>query len=278
MELLGHRIGVCSWSLRTVTIRELVAVVKAIGLADVQLALAPLVKLSPADRKAAFDELRDAGVGILSGMVGFPGEDYSTIDTIHRTGGYVPTATYAERRELTRQAAELAAAANIRLVTTHVGFIPAPTEAGYGEAMARIRQIADDLRAFGITLGLETGQEPADRLLLFLKSLGAGNVVVNFDPANMLLYGAGDPIAAVQLLGPHLGQVHLKDAVPSTRPGVEWGEEVPFGTGQVDAPRFLAALRKTGYRGPLVFEREAGPDRIADLRSGIEALRKALGQ
>ncbi|MFN4242797.1 MAG: sugar phosphate isomerase/epimerase family protein [Tepidisphaerales bacterium] len=277
MELLGHRIGVCSWSLRTVTVRELVAVVKAIGLSDVQLALAPLVPLSPADRKAVLDELRDAGIGILSGMISFPGEDYTTIDTIHRTGGYVPSATFAERRELTRRAAELAASANIRLVTTHVGFIPAPTDAGYGESMARIRQIADDLRGFGLTLGLETGQEPADRLLLFLRSLGAGNVVINFDPANMLLYGAGDPIAAVGLLGRHIGQVHLKDAVASARPGVEWGEEVPFGSGQVDAPRFLSALRATGYKGALVFEREAGADRVADLRAGIDALKRALG-
>lgn len=276
MELSGHRIGVCSWSLRTVTLRELVAVVKAIGLSDVQLALSGLVGLDAAARKAELAVLRDAGVGILSGMIGFAGEDYSSIDTIHRTGGYVPAATFAERREVSRRAAEAAAEAGIKLVTTHVGFIPAPTEAGYGEAMARIRQVADDFHAVGVTLGLETGQEPADRLLMFLRSLGASNVVVNFDPANMILYGAGDPITAVQLLGKHIGQVHLKDATASARPGLDWGEEVPFGSGQVDAPRFLKALKGIGYTGPLVFEREAGPDRVADLRAGIEALKRAM--
>jgi sugar phosphate isomerase/epimerase len=276
MILSGHTIGVCSWSLRSVTMRELVAVVKAIGLSDIQLALGGMVGQSPEARKADFDTLRSAGIGITAGMIGFAGEDYSTIARIHDTGGYVPASTYAERREASRRAAEIAAENGISLVSTHVGFIPAPTDAGYGEAMARIRQVADDFAALGIKLGLETGQEPADRLLMFLNSLGARNVVVNFDPANMILYGAGDPIEAVRLLGKHIGQVHLKDATSSNNPGVEWGEEVPFGTGQVDLRRFLGALRDVGYKGPLVFEREAGDDRVADLRSGIAALQRAF--
>src|SRR5438552_2926803 len=82
--------------------------------------------------------------------------------------------------------------------------------------------------------GMAAGQEPAEELLEFLHELNAPNVHINFDPANMILYGAGDPIAAVRLLGKHIRHVHVKDATASTRPGVEWGEEVPFGTGQVN--------------------------------------------
>jgi len=276
MLLSGHIIGVCSWSLRSVTMRELVAVVKAIGLSDVQLALGGMVGLSPEARRAEFAALRNAGIGITAGMVGFAGEDYATIARIHDTGGYVPPSTYNDRRELSKRAADIAAENNISLVSTHVGFIPAPEHADYADALSRIGRVADDFAASGVRLGLETGQEPAAQLLQFLTTLGAKNVVVNFDPANMILYGAGDPVQAVTLLGKHIGQVHLKDATASNKPGVEWGEEVPFGTGQVDARRFLAALTATGYTGPLIFEREAGDDRVADLHSGIESLKRAL--
>jgi sugar phosphate isomerase/epimerase len=124
---------------------------------------------------------------------------------------------------------------------------------------------------------METGQEPAGELLEFLRDLGAANVFINFDPANMILYGAGDPIEAVQTLGKHIRHVHIKDGTASARPGREWGEEVPFGTGQVGPEQFLAALKRIGYRGPLVIEREAGDQRAADVRTAIETLRRVAG-
>ena len=86
---------------------------------------------------------------------------------------------------------------------------------------------------------------------------------------------AGEPIAAIKVLGKFIRHVHVKDATASSKPGVDWGEEVPFGTGQVGPQRFLAALHGIGYRGPLVIEREAGNQRMADVRAAIEALQSA---
>ena len=100
---------------------------------------------------------------------------------------------------------------------------------------------------------------------------------VNFDPANMILYGAGDPIEAVQTLGRHVRHVHIKDGTASAKPGREWGEEVPFGTGEVGPERFLGALQRIGYRGPLVIEREAGDQRAADVKTAVETLRRVAG-
>jgi sugar phosphate isomerase/epimerase len=97
---------------------------------------------------------------------------------------------------------------------------------------------------------------------------------VNFDPANMLMYGSGDPIEAIATLSRHIRHVHIKDATASTKPGIEWGRETPIGTGEVIFEELLPSLNKINYTGPLVIEREAGDEPIADIRSAIEFLQK----
>ena len=89
---------------------------------------------------------------------------------------------------------------------------------------------------------------------------------VNFDPANMILYGKGDPVQAVTELLPYVKQVHVKDALPTKEPGT-WGNEVAVGTGAVDWTAFLAVLERGGFRGDFCIEREAGDQRIEDIRT-----------
>jgi sugar phosphate isomerase/epimerase len=129
-----------------------------------------------------------------------------------------------------------------------------------------LREAAEIFRAAGISLGFETGQETAVDLLLVLSGLNCSNVGVNFDPANMLLYDKGDPITALRALGPWLRQVHIKDARRTKVPGT-WGEEVPAGSGEVDWPAFFKTLQEVGFAGDLVVEREAGDQRVADIRA-----------
>ena len=91
----------------------------------------------------------------------------------------------------------------------------------------------------------------------------------------MILYGAGEPIEAIGILGRHIGHVHVKDATMSNSPGIGWGTEVPFGAGQVPAKEFLRALVDAGYTGPLAIEREAGENRMEDIAFAIQTLKKA---
>ena len=140
--------------------------------------------------------------------------------------------------------------------------------------LSRITELAQAFFELGVDLLMETGQEPAVELLHFLNDLKVPNVFINFDPANMILYGAGDPIDAIKILGAHIRHVHVKDATPSSKPGVEWGAEVPFGTGLVGAKRFIRALKDAGYSGPLAIEREAGNSRLGDIHLAIETLKK----
>jgi sugar phosphate isomerase/epimerase len=275
MKTNGHDIAVCSWSLKPADMGDLVTKVKALGLEHIQLALGDLVMLDDKRKHHELGQLRTSGIKLTGGMMSFPGEDYGTIALIRKTGGFVPDDTWAIRRQLMTQAAALAEELGIDRIGVHVGFVPPSSDPHYNAILARVCEVAEPLSSRGIQLLMETGQEPASELLQFLNDLKCRNVEINFDPANMILYGAGDPIEAIHTLGRHIQHVHVKDATLSARPGEEWGEEVPFGTGQVPVRRFLDALKDAGYTGPLAIEREAGADRMADVRTAIETLRSA---
>lgn len=277
MNIAGHDIAVCSWSLAPKGSADLVDRVKKLGLEHIQLALGNLVALEPDARQRELDVLRNSGIKFTGGMMGFKGEDYSTIAAIKKTGGFVSAAEAPQRRQLMRSAAGLARELGMTLLTSHIGFVPPSSDENYPAMIRRITDIAGDLDEQGITLTMETGQETAPELLQFLNDLHCRNVQVNFDPANMILYGAGDPIEAIGILGRHIAHVHVKDATLSASPGSAWGSEVPFGTGQVPPQEFLDALHAAGYTGPLAIEREAGESRMQDIAFAIETLKKAAG-
>jgi sugar phosphate isomerase/epimerase len=272
MNIGGHTIGVCSWSLHPKDMSDLVTQVKQAGLSHVQLGLAGLSVLND---RSELDQLKQAGMSITGGMLGFKGEDYSTIAKIRETGGFVPDADWQNRRSITEQAAKLGKELGVPHISAHVGFVPPRGQGNYNVVRDRIREVADLFKAHGLSLLMETGQEKAEELLEFLHDLQRDNVFINFDPANMILYGAGEPISAIRTLGKFIRHVHVKDARGSSKPGVDWGEEVPFGTGEVDPRAFLKALHDVGYGGPLCIEREAGSQRLADVMFAIESLQKA---
>jgi L-ribulose-5-phosphate 3-epimerase len=272
MNLLGHDIGVCSWSLRPADTADLIDKVQSLRLTHVQLALGDLLALDDDARGAAIAQLLDSGLKITATMISYPGENYSSIASIRRTGGLVPDERWEERQTLLIRAAELSKVLGVTQLTTHVGFIPAPNDANYQTLVDRICSIAKPLAEAGLELLMETGQESASELLQFLNNCRSKNFGVNFDPANLILYGSGDPIEALKTLGRHVRHVHVKDAIRSKSPGIEWGQEVPFGDGQVPHDGFIRALRQINYTGPLVIEREAGSDRTADVRYAIETL------
>ena len=277
MEIRGHAVGVCSWSLHPRDVDELIRRVRALGLDHVQIALGPLLEADDATRDAEIARLRDSGIKLTAGMISFPGEDYASIASIRGTGGYVPDELWPARKELTLRAADLAQTLGLHMMSTHVGFIPPSSDEKYDVMVKRVCEVAAPLQEKGVDLLLETGQESASELLQFLNDLRCRGVYVNFDPANMILYGSGDPLEAIGILGRHIRHVHVKDAVMSNQPRMKWGEEVPFGTGQVQPRAFLDALNRARYVGPLVIEREAGIDRSRDVLAAVNALRTAAG-
>jgi len=270
-QSLQDRLAVCSWSLHPADADDLIKQLKELGIMKTQLALRPLYAQGSGWEDTA-EKFNDAGVQIVSGMFGTVGEDYTSLETIRRTGGIVPDKNWGQNLEIARNAARVAGTLGLGLVTFHAGFLPPdPDDAMYPTLLDRINTIANLFAEQGVTLGFETGQEEAATLKAFLERLGRDDVGVNFDPANMILYAKGDPVDAVRTLMPHMKQIHLKDATHTDTPGT-WGSEVAVGTGDVDWKAFFAAIKEAGYTGYFAIEREAGDQRIPDITAAKDFL------
>ena len=125
-----------------------------------------------------------------------------------------------------------------------------------------MKTLRDICQKENVELILETGQETADDLARFMPLVeGVG---VNFDPANMILYNKGVPVEAVRKIAPWIRHMHIKDAKYTKTPGT-WGEEVPWGDGEVNTALLLKTLEEVGFKGVFAIEREAGNDRVGDI-------------
>ncbi len=269
----SERVAVCSWSLEPENPYDLVAKLSAVGINRIQLALDPL-RESPEIWDQTEALLKQAGITLVSGMVGCIGEDYSTIESIRLTGGIAPDATWEQNLKNLWNDAALAARMGLNLVTFHAGFLP-HQKSDAAKILTRLEMVAEIFSAHGISLGLETGQETAETLATLLTELNPSLIGVNFDPANMILYDQGDPVEALRILSPWLRQVHIKDATRAKVPGA-WGSEVAVGTGEVNWPDFFTALQALPFTGNLVIEREAGTQRVADIRTARQLVLKNL--
>ena len=219
-----------------------------------------------------------AGVTVTCVFCGFGGETYESIAKTAETIGLVPRDSRPARAAEAREMAAWAARLGCPVVGMHIGFVPERGGEDYRDLVAVTQGLLDDLAKAGQRLHLETGQETAAHLIDFFEDVGRDNLGVNFDPANMILYGTGDPIEAVRALGGRVGSVHCKDAVAADEAvrGVEWGREVAIGTGEVDFRAYFEALKSFGYDGPLTIERELSEDPVqqkADIAGAVEYLR-----
>ncbi|MFO0838962.1 MAG: sugar phosphate isomerase/epimerase family protein [Phycisphaerae bacterium] len=267
-------IGVCSWSLQPHSPEELAHKVRQAGLSAIQIALDPL-RIGDWNVDATLAALHSAGIAIRSGMLRTCGEDYTTLESIRQTGGVRPDEHWLANIAAARENARLARILGVNLVTFHAGFIPEQRGHAVRTLMIqRLREMIDCLGEHGVCAAFETGQETAETLLDALAELDRPTVGVNFDPANMLLYGMGDPVAALQRLAPRIKQVHLKDAIASDTLG-DWGRETPLGRGQVDWPAFFRVLEARNVRCDLMIERESGGSRLDEIRAAANVARTA---
>lgn len=262
------------------TDRDTLDEIRSMGLRYGQLGVPGSMQLSPdaaAKWKAEIEREPFTVVGVIAA---YDGEDYADIPTVQATVGFIPPATRAAREKRTLEISDFAARLGIRGIGCHVGFVPHnPNDADYIAVRDVVRRVCDHAARHGQTFALETGQEPADILLAFLRDVDRENLRINFDPANMILYGTGDPIEALRTLGPHVVSVHCKDGDwPPKDVAGALGKEKPLGQGAVGMERFVRTLREIGFPGPLNIEREceSQEERMRDIREGVKLLRRII--
>lgn len=238
-------------------------VAKELGISTIQLYAPSKQKRTPAHNKELVQRLERLGIALTAVFAGFESESYADIPTVGRTVGLVPKETRAPRLAEMIDIAKFTHELGCSVVGLHLGFVPHdPAEPLYTAVLDVTRKLCDYCRDKDLSLHLETGQEPAIVLLEFLKRVGRDNLFINFDPANMILYGVGKPIEALEILGSYVRSVHCKDAKWAAHPRKEWGQEVPLGQGDVNIEAFLRTLDKIRYSGPLTIERELSHDPV----------------
>jgi sugar phosphate isomerase/epimerase len=272
----SDRVGVCSWSWRE-SVADVAKQMEKSGVKGVHLALGPFIapdeRHGAAESAAAWNlvkaKVRSGEWVVMSTMVGTVGEDYTTLETIKKTGGIVPDQHWKANQEIFTKGAKMTKELGCRYMSTHAGFLDESDPVAYKKFVSRITWIRDECAKYGVELILESGQETAEDLAKCMADVpGVG---IDFDPANMILYAKGNPLEALKILMPWIRQVHVKDACATKVPGT-WGTEVPWGEGEVRSCDFVARLEKLGYRGNYVVEREGGDSRAVDIRRAIEGL------
>ena len=254
---------------------EIAAMVKSLGVRCGQIGIHGEADLGPASQAAWKEALAAHDLTVVTSFPAFVGESYADIPTVEKTVGYIPSATRQEREKRTYEASDFAHALGIPGVATHVGFVPEDhSDPDYVAVRDMVRRVCDHCAGNGQTFALETGQEPAETLKAFILDVDRPNLGVNFDPANMILYGSGEPLEALEVVSQWLTSVHCKDAKWPTTKG-EWGAETPLGEGDVGMDRYVAKLKEVGYTAPLTIEREiTGEAQRADLTSAIALLNR----
>jgi len=193
------------------------------------------------------------------------------------TIGLVPRQYRALRIAHFKQASDFAKKLGIPALHTHFGFIPEnPSDSAYKDVLPALREVATYLKGNEQMMLYETGQETPITLLRAITDVGLENQFVNLDTANLILYGKGNPLDALDVIGKLVRGTHAKDGLFPTDPK-KLGEEVPIGQGKVDFPKLIARLKELGYDGPLTIEREiSGPRQLEDIRKEKQYLEKLI--
>jgi len=222
--------------------------------------------------------LEKYAIEATSVVVGGPGKEVWDFYGGPKTIGLVPRETRTVRMVHIKKASDFAKRCGITAVQTHCGFIPEnPNDPFYRETVEAMRDVARHCEKNGQNFRYETGQETPITLVRAMRDVGLDNQGVNFDLANLILYGKANPVDAIELLGPYVQGIHAKDGLWPTNPK-DLGEEVAIGKGKVDFARIIARLKEMNYQGAVTIEREiSGERQMEDVRGAKEYLEKLIG-
>jgi sugar phosphate isomerase/epimerase len=195
------------------------------------------------------------------------------------TIGVVPPKYRQQRVDNYKRASDFAKRLGVPALHSHFGFIPEdPNNPDYAGVVDALRDVATHIKGNGQIVLMETGQETPITLLRAITDAGVNNLFVNLDCANLILYGKGNPLDALDVVGHLVRGTHAKDGLFPTNPQ-ELGEEVPIGKGKANFPKLIPRLKELNYPGPLTIEREiSGPQQMEDIKTEKVYLEKLVAQ
>lgn len=245
------------------------------GLNCCQLNSWDLTTCTPEVAETVKAESAASGVRVTAVWAGVPGPHEWNFRFGPVTLGLVPPQYRWMRIEALKRWADFAQWIGAPAIITHCGFLPENVSDPEFEAVVMaIRDVARHCKQHGIEFWFETGQESPVTLLRYIEAVGTGNLGINLDTANLILYGKGNPIDSLDVFGKYVRNIHAKDGFYPTDP-YELGREVPVGEGRVRFPEFLKRLAEIGFTGELIIEREiSGDQQTRDIRKTVDDLRR----
>lgn len=194
------------------------------------------------------------------------------------TLGLVPESYRAMRLAELKKKADFAHMLGVHDLATHVGFVPEqPVYDGYRGLVCAVREIAAYCKTLDLSFNFETGQETPVTLMRLFSDVGADNLGINLDPANLILYGRGNPVDALDIYGSKIRGVHVKDGNYPQGDFHQLGTERVVGEGSVNFPVFLPKLLKNGYKGDLYIEREiTGEQQLKDIQKTVVYIKELI--
>lgn len=247
---------------------------KEMGFSVIQLGADAFFNYSGDKEKEDFlrKKLEESGLEVVALFAGFPGERYDDIATVRETVGFANKEKIPERVDIAKRTAEFTSRLGIPAMAAHVGFIPPDTKDPlYDVMLSAVGEVVSHCEKLGLYFAFETGQETPEELKEFIERLGYPNCRVNFDTANLILYGKAFSVQGIEVLKDYIISTHMKDGIWPEREGL-LGHEVILGEGQANIEECIKKFVEIGYEGPLIIEREAGEDRVGDIRREKEYL------
>jgi L-ribulose-5-phosphate 3-epimerase len=172
------------------------------------------------------------------------------------TIGLIPREGREARVKRLKQGIDFCKAAGIPAVHAHFGFIPENSkEVLYTEFIATMKDIGKYALDQKIDIYFETGQETPITLLRAIEDIGTGNLYVNYDTANLVMYGKANPLDGLKVIGKYIRSFHAKDGMYPTLP-TQLGKEVPVPTGEVNFPAIISYMKKINFEGNFTIECE----------------------
>ena len=259
------------------TIDEKFKKVKELGLNSCQLNCWNMAQYTPEIAEEVLTACKKYDVTISTVWAGWSGPRKWNFHDGPLTLGLVPTAYRETRMKDLMKGSDFAKLLGVPQIATHMGFIPeTPNTEEYRSLVCAIRYVAEHCKNNGQYLLFETGQETPVTLLRTIQDVGTGNLGINLDPANLILYGKANPIDALDVFGQYVRDIHAKDGVYPVD-GMNLGKQKPLGQGKVNVPALVAKLKEIGYDGPFTIEREiSGEEQIKDILSAKALLEELI--